>query len=209
MFNVWMSHGTSINESWHTQVAMTVTLAADEAWRTAIHCNTLQLTVAHYNTLQRAATHLWHDAIIPVTRLHRHSHSQITNALMISFGWLINHWNTAYLVQMCDMTHSDVCHDSFRCVSWFIQMCVMTHSCTWLCPFESVMIQVTRLIVWHTATYCNTLRHTATHCNILWYTKEYCKHTAAASRHCNTQQRTATCCTTLHHTTTQCELLLG
>jgi len=34
----------------------------------------------------------------------------------------------SWLIRMCAMTHSYVCHDSFICVPWFIHMCAMTHS---------------------------------------------------------------------------------
>jgi len=55
--------------------------------------------------------------------------------------WLIQMWDMTYsnvghdsfrcgtwLIQMWDMTHSDVVHDSFRCGTWLIQMWDMTHS---------------------------------------------------------------------------------
>jgi len=32
-----------------------------------------------------------------------------------------------WLIYMCAMTHSYVCHDSFICVPWLIRMCAMTH----------------------------------------------------------------------------------
>ena len=62
---------------------------------------------------------------------------------------------------MCDMTHLDVWHDSFRCVTWLIHMCDLTHSCvrhdsvvcvTWLTvTAESVVgrhcLDMTRLCV--------------------------------------------------------------
>jgi len=34
-----------------------------------------------------------------------------------------------WLIHMCAMTHSYVCHDLFICVPWLIHMCAMTHSC--------------------------------------------------------------------------------
>jgi len=40
-----------------------------------------------------------------------------------------------HLVHMCDMTHLDVWHDSFTCVTWLIHTCDMTHSRVWHVPF--------------------------------------------------------------------------
>ena len=34
----------------------------------------------------------------------------------------------SWIIQMCDMTHSYVSHDSFICVTWLIHTCDMTHS---------------------------------------------------------------------------------
>ena len=48
----------------------------------------------------------------------------------ISKAWLVIHviCNICDLYYMCDMTHSHVWHDSFRCVTWRIHMWDMTHS---------------------------------------------------------------------------------
>jgi len=42
----------------------------------------------------------------------------------------------AWLLHMCDMTHSYVWHDSFLGVTWLIHMCDMTYSYVWYdsCP---------------------------------------------------------------------------
>jgi len=71
--------------------------------------------------------------------------------LIICVTWLINvndmtHeyvWHDSWicvkwLIHMCDMTHSYVCHDSFICVTWLIHMCDMTHSHVWHVSFTYV-----------------------------------------------------------------------
>ena len=75
---------------------------------------------------------------------------------------------------MRDMTHSDVSHDSFRCVTWLVHMCDMTHSwlvhmcdmthsdvshdsiacVTWLIQ----MCDMTHSDVWHDSFICVTWR---------------------------------------------------
>ena len=60
----------------------------------------------------------------------------------------------AWLIHMCDMTHSYVWHDSFTCVTWLIHMCDMTHSCVWHDSFTCVtwlihMCDMTHSHVWH------------------------------------------------------------
>jgi len=41
-------------------------------------------------------------------------------------------------VDMCFMTHSYVCRDSFICVTWLIHTCVVTHSYVWHDSFVRV-----------------------------------------------------------------------
>ena len=53
---------------------------------------------------------------------------------------------------------------------------------------------LSKIILQHNASPCNTLQHTATHCNTL-------QHTAT---HCNILQHTATHCNALQHTATNC-----
>jgi len=101
---------------------------------------------------------------------------------------------TPWLILICAMTHSCVCHDSFLsvewqckrdphtwhdtflCVPWLILLCAMTYSlCVpWLIPmcWFTMYAKSThthtqpnnRAILQHTA--IHTLQHTATHCNI-------------------------------------------
>jgi len=54
---------------------------------------------------------------------------------------------------MCDMTHSYVWHDSFRCVTWLIHMCDMTHSHV---TRLTHMCDMTHSYVWHDSFICVT-----------------------------------------------------
>ena len=45
-----------------------------------------------------------------------------------SYVWHDSRICAIWLIHMCDMTHSNVWHDSFICVTWLIYMCDMTHS---------------------------------------------------------------------------------
>jgi len=51
-----------------------------------------------------------------------------------------------WLIHMCVMTHSYVCHDSFICVSWLIHMCVMTHS--YVCGDSCVCVSWRNVMIW-------------------------------------------------------------
>jgi len=58
-----------------------------------------------------------------------------------------------WLIHMCAMTHSDVCHDSCICVTRLNHMCDMTHSDVWHDSFRCVTwpihtCDVTHLRVW-------------------------------------------------------------
>jgi len=66
-----------------------------------------------------------------------------------------------WLIQICDMTHLDVWHDSFICVTWLLHMCDMTHSLLdmsvsphmiWLIQ----MCDMTHSDVWHDSFICVT-----------------------------------------------------
>jgi len=60
----------------------------------------------------------------------------------------------SWLLRMCAMTHSYVCHGLFICVPWLIHMCAMTHSC--VChdsfiymPWLILTCFITYLFVWY------------------------------------------------------------
>jgi len=66
-----------------------------------------------------------------------------------------------WLIQMCDMTHSDVWHDSLRCLKWLIQMCEMSHSNGWHDSVRCViwliqMCDMTYSDMWHESFICVT-----------------------------------------------------
>jgi len=195
-----MSHVQRMDESWYTHkrvMAQSSGYDCDCGCRRGVtHCDTLQHAATHGSTLQHTATR----CNTPVTWLNHTCHetsqtqSQPNHKCANDFVWLINK------SLKHGMSRSDVWHDSFRCVSWLIQICVMTHSCTWLCPFESVMIQVTQLIVWHIAPYCNTLRHTWTYCDTLKSTANTLQLRPDIATHGSTRQHAAPRCTTLQHT---------
>jgi len=67
------------------------------------------------------------------------------------------------------------------------------------------------LLIWYTATCCNTLQHAATHCNTLQHTVESLRIVlcwrAPYMVHCNALQHTTTHCNTLQHTATHCSTL--
>jgi len=52
----------------------------------------------------------------------------------------------SWLIHMCVVTHSYVCHDSFICVSWLIHMCVITHS--YVCGDSCVCVSWRNVMVW-------------------------------------------------------------
>ena len=111
-----------------------------------------------------------------------------------SLSWPIHH-SVTWLIQMCDVTqsdvwrasftcvmcfihmidvlHSDVWRDSSRCITWLIRMCDMTYSYVWRDSF----ICVTRLIhtcnkthsyVWHDSFIYAWHDHRKTHHSLSW-----------------------------------------
>jgi len=73
------------------------------------------------------------------------------------------HALAAWLIHMCDMTHSCVWNDAFMCVTWCIHMCDITHS--YVCH-DSFMCDMTHACVWHDIFTCMT------HSVWMWYTVE-------------------------------------
>ena len=61
-------------------------------------------------------------------------------------------------VELCDMTHAYVWHDSFICVTWLMHTCDMTHSYVWHDSFICVTwlmhtCDMTHSYVWHHVTW--------------------------------------------------------
>jgi len=70
-----------------------------------------------------------------------------------------DHSRVRWPVQMCAMTQTYVCHDSFICVSWLFHMCVMTRTYVWHDSFIRVtwlvhMCVMTRSYVCHDSFIC-------------------------------------------------------
>jgi len=106
----------------------------------------------------------------------------------VRYRWRVNECAAllcvTWLNHVCDMTHSHLWHDSFRCgiwlrdmtlymnelchpcesfrcVTWFIQMCDMTHSDVWHDSFRCVtwliqMCDMTHPYMWHDSFICVT-----------------------------------------------------
>jgi len=65
------------------------------------------------------------------------------------------------LINTCDMTHSQVGHDSFTCVTWLIHMCDMTHSITHSHVFpRDTQLSDDRILrkIWRILRGCNIVR---------------------------------------------------
>jgi len=60
-------------------------------------------------------------------------------------GWHCSFVRVAWLICVCDLTHSCVWHDSFMCVAWLNHVCGMTYSCVWR---DSFMCDTWRVHVW-------------------------------------------------------------
>jgi len=70
-------------------------------------------------------------------------------------------------ISLCDMTHSDVWHDSFRCVTWLIPICdkvLPSITAGWVRKFVCVLMKdVLPATHTHTHTHTHTQTHTHTH----------------------------------------------
>ena len=128
--------------------------------------------------------------------------------------------SVTWLVDMCDMTHSHMWHDSSMCVTWLIHTVDMTHTHVWhkrffFCRstrvgskrYFELSLQHTRNTPTTHVTHCSTLQHTATHpkhnCDALQHTATYLQHICnTLELHSTTQQlhHTAPHCNTLQHT---------
>ena len=86
------------------------------------------------HTYKWVMSHIW---MSHVTHMNEscHTHEWVKSHIWMSHSCLMNIC-VVWLVQMCDMTHSYVWHDSFICVTWLIHTCDMTHSYVW---HESLM----------------------------------------------------------------------
>ena len=168
--------------------------------------------------------HMWHDSFIcDVARiwwlvatlsyvmLHAYDDVATLSYVLLRVVLLLANSRTS------DMTHSQVWHDSFLCVTWLIHMCdvllqamllpptnacvlavccsvcvaVIIHMCDML--LQVMLLPPTKSHLWHdTKKPCrnfNTLQHTTPHCN----TPKHMRHDTKEPCHkCNTLQHTAT-----------------
>ena len=133
------------------------------------HCNNVQQGATPCNTLCNTVHHcaslcntVQHCATLCNTVQH---FATLCNTLQ--------HAATHRLIHMCDMTHSNVWHNSFACVTLLIHVCDMTHSPIWcdshmagryhLCCAYAKLTCTLRL-----ATLCNTLQHSDSFVCVTW-----------------------------------------
>jgi len=104
---------------------------------------------------RKLQTRRWHDSCVCATCLIRTC--DMTH-LRVRHDWFVR---VAWLMCMCDMTHSYVWHDSFVCATWLIRTRGMTHvyvrhdsfvRVTWLIR----MCDKTHLYAWHDSFMCAT-----------------------------------------------------
>ena len=107
MAHIWMSHGTHMNESWHTY----------------------EWVMAH--VWRSHTTHEWsHDPFIRIFVWMDHviihmcgmAPSYVCHDSFIRAPWLIH---------MCAMTHPHVCYDSFICVPSPVNTCAIDYWFVW------------------------------------------------------------------------------
>ena len=174
-------------------------------WHAVTPCNILQSTSTHCNTMQHTATRcntLQHDATHCNTKM-RAAFTRVT--------WLIH---------ICDMTHSHVCHDSFMCmtcVAWLIHVRDMTASFVWMrsclqgCVCECVSVCEAR-VVYNKC--CIVLQCVASCCSVLHRVcvsvLVYARHeqgrvvTISVASCCIVLHRVAVCCIVLHRVAVCC-----
>jgi len=139
-------------------------------------CNNPHSYVWHAQHLfiHNSTTHLCDTCatVCATTLIYTWCHNTYSNVTYVHQRWFISDTR----IQMCDMTHSHVRHDSFICVTWLIHMlwhdsficatwlihkCDMTHSyvrhdsficVTWLI----LMCDMTHPHVWHDSFICTT-----------------------------------------------------
>jgi len=78
------------------------------------------------------------------TVVRQYSSASVSCTVVHQYG-RSSHKYVSWLIQMCDMTHSNVWHDSFKCATWLIQMCDMTHSNVWHDAFKYVSCAVSQI----------------------------------------------------------------
>ena len=113
---------------------------------------------------------IWHEMCVPLL-------------VFMSHTWhtLIRVWHETWLIHVCDMTRSNLWHDSIIRLTWFIHVCDTTHSIVWHYSFICVtwlihVCDTTHSYVWHDSFICVTwLIHVydMTHSNV-WHCSFIC-----------------------------------
>jgi len=121
-------------------------------------------------------SHMWHYRRVQTCRSQTVRALRACASLAPQVSWHVWHGSficVAWIVCMCDMTHSYMWHDSFICVTWLIwhdsfvcvasliHMCAMTHSCVWHDSYagHNSFICVTWLIHMRDMTHLTCLVH--------------------------------------------------
>ena len=125
MAHIWMSHGTHVDELWHSDQRSCASLFLCLPSPKDCSTNTLTHTLSFICVIHMCDINLFylcHDSCIYATWLSHKCDLTLSYVRHDSFMC------AARLMHMCDMAHSYVWHDSFICVPWLIHMCAMTHS---------------------------------------------------------------------------------
>jgi len=151
-----MSHGTHMNESWHTY-----------EW------------VMYFKSELKKLKPVWMSHVTHMTELW-HTYEWVVAHIWMSHG--TKEWVMAHMW----MSHGTHMNESWHTYEWVMAHIWMRHvtRINESCVFERQLKMLT--LIQHTATYRNTLQHTATHCNILQHTATYCNTLQHTATHCNT-----------------------
>jgi len=106
--------------------------------KTSRHASYTHMTCHVIETLKKTSRHASY------THMHKSWHKRTCARVMSHAHVWTRHVAHTYLnesrhgptmfayscsIDMCTVTHSNVCHDSFMCAPWLIQTCAMTPSC--------------------------------------------------------------------------------
>ena len=195
MSRLWMSHGTHMNESWHTLSVVWCIQMCDIWICHVIHMkeswHTYEWVMAHIwmshgthmnepcHTYEWVMPHIWMSHVTHMNEsCHiRMCHDSFTYA-MTREGFMAYRERYAmtpsrmqWLLHMWVMTHSYLRHDSFTCEPWLLYMWAMTPSHMWRSHMSHMwllhMWAVTLFYLSHDSFPCLTwlLHWTTTHSN--------------------------------------------
>jgi len=102
-------------------------------WYDSFTCDMTHLHASHDSYMSGEwLICVWHASSVCKTWLIRVRHASFTRETWLTQMW---HGYVPWLIRMCAMTHSCVCHDSFICVPWHTCECVVAHTwhtCEWV-----------------------------------------------------------------------------